>query len=107
LSLATGEAWPSWEASASELEVALEQLVATDPPAQDAWPVRLMGDAIGGAAVMAQELAALTGAVHEARQGDTRPPVARLKERVEGTAVERPARRAVQKLRGAKRRLAG
>jgi glycosyltransferase involved in cell wall biosynthesis len=104
---ATGEAWPSPEQSAAELEAALERLVAEPPPAAAQWPVRLMGDAIGGAAVLRNELAALTAEVHRAQAGDTRPPVAKLRQRVEGTAVEQPARRAVGLARRAKARLTG
>jgi glycosyltransferase involved in cell wall biosynthesis len=88
---ATGEAWPSREQAAEELRAALERIVAEEPPAQASWPVRLMGDAIGGAAVFRQELATLTAEVHRLRAA---PPS--------------PARRALGALkRRAKSRLAG
>lgn len=105
--LAKGESWPTWERSAEQLEAALEQIVAEDPPAQAAWPVRLMGDAIGAAAVVRQEFAALRGEVDRARAGDPRPPLVKLREGLRGTPAEEPARRAVGLARRAKRRLAG
>jgi glycosyltransferase involved in cell wall biosynthesis len=61
---ATGAAWPTWDQAAEEMTSALERLLAEDPPAAAGWPVRLMGDAIGGAAVFRQEIATLTGEVH-------------------------------------------
>ncbi len=64
---ATGEAWPTWDRAADELRSALERLVSEDPPAQAHWPVRLMGDAIAGAAVFGQEHAALSAALHRPR----------------------------------------
>ena len=103
----TGDAWPSWEQSATELEAALDRLVAEPRPEAAQWPVRLMGDAIGGAAVLRNELAALTTEVHRAQAGDTRPPAVKLRERVEGTAVEQPARRAVGLARRVKAKLTG
>ena len=60
----TASTWPTTDDAADRLAAALEQLVGEDPPAQSQWPVRLMGDAIGGAAVFRQEIAALTGEVH-------------------------------------------
>src|ERR687896_372373 len=52
---ATAAKWPTPDEAAAEMERALERLVAEDPPAESAWPVRLMGDAIGGATVFKQE----------------------------------------------------
>jgi O-antigen biosynthesis protein len=75
---ATAEGWPTPEDAAKEMEAALERLVAEDPPLHAAWPVRLMGDAIGGAAVVKQELALLTAEVHRLREPAPRRPVRRL-----------------------------
>ena len=86
-----GEAWPSWEDSAKEMAAALERLVSEDPPPQSGWPVRLMGDAIGGAAVFRQELATLTGEVH----------------RVQAERAAGPRLRARRGLGALKRRLLG
>ena len=93
---AAAEAWPSWEQAAQEMQTALEWLVAEDPPAQAAWPVRLMGDAIAGAAVFAQEHATLTAEVH--RLDAPRPPLPRralaaLKRRRLGRALAALKRR--------------
>ena len=105
--LKKGGAWPSWARSAEELEAALERIVAEDPPEQGRWPVRLMGDALAAAAVLRQELGALTLEVQRARAGDPRPPVVRLRESVRGTPAEEPARQAVGLARKIKKRLAG
>ena len=72
---ATGAAWPTAEQAAAEMEAALQRLVAEDPPPAAAWPVRLMGDAIGGAAVFRQEIATLTAEVHRLQAPP--PPLAR------------------------------
>ena len=74
---AAGEAWPTWDQAGDEMAAALERIVSEDPPPQAAWPVRLMGDAIGGAAVVGQELATLTGEVHRAQAGI--PPATRVR----------------------------
>jgi hypothetical protein len=66
---ATAASWPTAEDAATTLQGVLERLVAEEPPEATRWPVRLMGDAIGGAAVLRQELATLTGEVHRL-QGD-------------------------------------
>jgi hypothetical protein len=63
----TGSAWPSTATAADRLFAALEQVVAEPPPARSEWPVRLMGDAIGGAAVFRQEIAAMTAEVNRLR----------------------------------------
>ena len=64
---AKGGTWPTWDQAAAEMEAALGRLVAEDPPAEAGWPVRLMGDAIAGAAVFRQEHATLTAEVHRLR----------------------------------------
>ena len=66
---ATVAGWPTPDEVLGALAAGLEKLVAEEPPASSRWPVRLMGDAIGGAAVFRQELAALTAEVHRL-QGD-------------------------------------
>ena len=63
----TASSWPTPDDAAERFAVALEQLVAEPPPEQSQWPVRLMGDAIGGAAVFRQEIAALTAEVNRLR----------------------------------------
>jgi hypothetical protein len=67
---ATGARWPSWDDAATEMKGALERIVAEDPPVQAQWPVRLMGDAIAGAAVFRQEIATLTAEVHRMQNED-------------------------------------
>jgi hypothetical protein len=87
--------WPSLADAAGALASALDRLVAEEPPPPSRWPVRLMGDAIGGAAVFRQEIAALTGEVH----------------RLEGDQAYRTAIAVRERWRGARlgplRRLAG
>jgi hypothetical protein len=97
----TAAAWPTWEQSAAELEAALGRLLAEDPPPQAAWPVRLMGDAIGGAAVFRHEIATLTGEVHRMRDEDAYRLAVQVRERLG------PLRRLVARARRAKSRVAG
>jgi hypothetical protein len=70
----TAAGWPTAEHAAKQLETALAQLVAEEPPPTQ-WPVRLMGDAIGGATVFRQEIAALTAEVNRLRSQPAQPSV--------------------------------
>ena len=56
----TADGWPSWDASAQQLHDVLEELLASPPPDEGRWPVRLMADAVAGAAILRQELATVT-----------------------------------------------
>jgi hypothetical protein len=104
---ATAAAWPTWEQSAAEMEAALARLVAEDPPPQAAWPVRLMGDAIGGAAVFRQEIATLTTEVHRLQGDDAYRVAVQVRERWR-TARLGPLRRLLAAAaRRAKSRAAG
>ncbi|HEX2084441.1 MAG TPA: glycosyltransferase [Solirubrobacteraceae bacterium] len=72
---ATAAGWPTWQQAEEAMEAALGRLLAEDPPPQSRWPVRLMGDAIGGAAVFGREHATLTAEVHRLQAPP--PPLAR------------------------------
>ncbi len=97
----TAVQWPTAERSAEEMEAALGRLLASDPPPQAAWPVRLMGDAIGGAAVFRHEIATLTGEVHRMRDEDAYRLALRMRDRLG------PLRRAVALARRVRSRAAG
>lgn len=56
---ASAAAWPSPEGAARELEAALKTIVSKAPPADSAWPARLMGDAVAVSVAHNLELAAL------------------------------------------------
>jgi glycosyltransferase involved in cell wall biosynthesis len=79
---ATGERWPTWEDAAAQMKEALERIVAEDPPAQAQWPVRLMGDAVGGAAVFKQEIATLTAEVHRVQNEDAYRVAVQVRQRL-------------------------
>ena len=81
-----GAAWPTWEQAAEQMKGALEQLVTEDPPPQAAWPVRLMGDAIGGAAVFRQEHQLLS---NEVRRHQSAPPTLAVRARTKLGALRR------------------
>jgi hypothetical protein len=85
---ATADAWPTWDDAAEAMRAALERLIAEDPPDQARWPVRLMGDAIAGAAVFKQEHATLTAEVHRLHAG----PPSRLRRAVDGLKRRAKAR---------------
>ncbi|HEX8085553.1 MAG TPA: hypothetical protein VF529_14770 [Solirubrobacteraceae bacterium] len=72
---ARGESWPTWDDAAAEMESALRRILDEDPPAAARWPVRLMGDAIGGAAVFHQEHATLTAEIHRLRDAPRPNPL--------------------------------
>ena len=72
---ARGEAWPTWDDAAAEMESALRRILDEDPPDSARWPVRLMGDAIGGAAVFHQEHATLTAEIHRLRDAPRPNPL--------------------------------
>jgi hypothetical protein len=96
-------AWPGWTQATEELEAALARLVAEEPPAEAAWPVRLMADAMAGVAVLrndhfilAGELRRLEGdqayqAAQRARELWQRPRLRPLR------AVSQPVLRAARK----------
>ncbi|HEX8208290.1 MAG TPA: hypothetical protein VF587_19660, partial [Solirubrobacteraceae bacterium] len=79
---ATAARWPGPDDAAAEMRRALERLLAEDPPAQARWPVRLMGDAMGGAAVFKQEIATLTAEVHRVRNEDAYKVAVQVRQRL-------------------------
>jgi hypothetical protein len=73
-------AWPDPDAAAETLAGALRTIVDEPPPDAVRWPVRLMGDAIAGAAILRQELA-IVGDELRRVQGDE---AFRVAQRVKG-----------------------
>jgi len=98
-------AWPGWDQAAGELEAALEQLLADEPPAQAAWPVRLMGDAMAGVAVLRNDHFILAGEL-ERLQADHAYQAARRARELWQRPRLRPLRAVSQPvLRAARKRL--
>jgi O-antigen biosynthesis protein len=95
---ATAARWPTWDDAAAQMAEALERIVAEDPPAQAQWPVRLMGDAIGGAAVFRQEIATLTAEVHRVRNEDAYRVAVQVRQRL--SPLKRALRAAARRARG-------
>jgi hypothetical protein len=99
----TGASWPTPDDAAARLAEALERLVAEPPPDATRWPVRLMGDAIGGAAVMRQEIAALTAEINRLRGDDAYRTAVAVRAKLQSPRLG-PVRRAlgplVRRLRG-------
>ena len=83
----TAAAWPTVEDAAEALARGLEELVATEPPAASRWPVRLMGDAIGGAAVFGQELAAANAEVHRLHGDPAYRKAVAVRDKVRGSRL--------------------
>ena len=77
-----GARWPTWDDAAAQMKDALETLLAEDPPPQGRWPVRLMGDAMGGAAVFKQEIATLTAEVHRVQNEDAYRVAVQVRQRL-------------------------
>jgi O-antigen biosynthesis protein len=94
---ATAARWPTWDDAAAQMREALERIVAEDPPAQAQWPVRLMGDAMGGAAVFRQEIATLTAEVHRVQGEDAYRMAVQVRQRL--SPLKRAARAAARRLR--------
>jgi O-antigen biosynthesis protein len=95
----TGAKWPTWEDAEQEMKAALERIVAEGPPPQGQWPVRLMGDAMAGAAVVKQEIATLTAEVHRVQGEDAYRVAVQVRQRLGPlkralAALARRARRA-------------
>ena len=101
----TAESWPSAGEGAAELSAALEEIAASPPPEDVRWPVRLMADAVAGAAVLRRELA-LVGEEVERHRGDELYRVAvRVRARWEREDMAGVRRLAAPVLRRARARL--
>jgi hypothetical protein len=82
---------------------ALERLVAEPPPERSAWPVRLMADAMAGAAVFRNDHFVLAGELERVQNDEAYQAAAALRDRLRGTRLARvagPAARAARKRLG-------
>jgi len=99
----TAAGWPDWEAASAELARTLERLVAEPPPERAAWPVRLMADAMAGAAVFRNDHFVLAGELERVQQDEAYQAAVALRDRLRGTRLARvagPAARAARKRLG-------
>ena len=90
----TVRGWPSPADAADALAAGLEQLVATEPDPATRWPVRLMGDAIGGAAIFKQEVETLNGEVRRLEGDRTYKAAVAVRETLRPSRLRRLLRRA-------------
>ena len=88
---ATAAGWPDWDAASAELAGALERLVAEPPPERAAWPVRLMADAMAGAAVFRNDHFVLAGELERVQNDEAYQAAAALRDRLRGTRLARVA----------------
>jgi hypothetical protein len=102
---ATADGWPSWDAAVDELAGALERLVAEEPPHASRWPVRLMADAMAGAAVFRNDHFVLRGELDRLRGDETYRAAAALRERLQDPRLARLRRVAAPAARAARKRL--
>jgi hypothetical protein len=99
----TAASWPTADDAAERFAAALAQLVAEPPPPQNAWPTRLMGDAIGGATVFRQEIAALTAETDRLRGDQAYRTAVAVREKLRSPRLgplRRIARPLLRRLRG-------
>jgi hypothetical protein len=99
----TAAGWPDWDAASAVLAGALERLVAEPPPERSAWPVRLMADAMAGAAVFRNDHFVLAGELERVQNDEAYQAAAALRDRLRGTRLARvagPAARAARKRLG-------
>jgi hypothetical protein len=81
---ARAAAHPDWDAATAALHVALEQLVAEDPPAGAQWPQRLMADAMAAAALWHNDHHRLAAALRQVETSDAYKLGSRLQALTDG-----------------------
>jgi hypothetical protein len=103
--LATAQRWPAWDAAVDGLAGALEELVASEPPDAARWPVRLMADAMAGAAVHRNDHFVLRGELDRLRGDDAYRAAYALRERLKDPRLAGLRRVAAPAARAARKRL--
>jgi hypothetical protein len=104
--LATARAWPSAADGAAQMAAALERLVGEPPPDDARWPVRLMADAIAGAAVLSNDHHTAAAYIRRLEADETYRAAVLVRERLEQPRLAPLRRAAGPLLRAARRRLA-
>jgi hypothetical protein len=88
-----------WPADASEIRSALSEIVASPPPESARWPRRLMGDLMGGVALLRQDHFAASAYIKRLENDEAYLAAQKVRDRVEGSRPLRAiARRAKKRL---------
>jgi hypothetical protein len=88
-----------WPANASEIRSALSEIVASPPPESARWPRRLMGDLMGGVALLRQDHFAASAYIKRLENDEAYLAAQKVRDRVEGSRPLRAiARRAKKRL---------
>jgi hypothetical protein len=88
-----------WPSDASEVRAALEEILASEPPASARWPHRLMGDVMAGVALLRQDHFAASAYIKRLENDEAYVAAQKVRERVESSRPLRAiARRAKKRL---------
>jgi hypothetical protein len=88
-----------WPAEASEIRSALSEIVASPPPESARWPRRLMGDLMGGVALLRQDHFAASAYIKRLENDEAYLAAQKVRDRVERSRPLRAiARRAKKRL---------
>jgi hypothetical protein len=88
-----------WPVNASEIRSALSEIVASPPPESARWPRRLMGDLMGGVALLRQDHFAASAYIKRLENDEAYLAAQKVRDRVEGSRPLRAiARRAKKRL---------
>jgi hypothetical protein len=88
-----------WPSDASEVRAALEEILASEPPASARWPHRLMGDLMAGVALLRQDHFAASAYIKRLENDEAYVAAQKVRERVESSRPLRAiARRAKKRL---------
>jgi hypothetical protein len=86
-----------WPTDASEIRTALEEILATEPPASARWPHRLMGDVMAGVALLRQDHFAASAYIKRLENDEAYVAAQKVRSKVEGSRPLRAIARRAKK----------